>query len=238
MKGTWGLHGLFAGACLLGLVAQVPASAADIIVDTADEKRTYDCQGGAAVINGGNNVLTLRNCTEVTVNGGDNLVDAGTARAINVLGSGNRVNYTMVEGRGKPKVVNLGKQNEVGTIGAPKPDVTSDDTPRADGSRIEAKGGRATVTGDKGIVILESGRRDTLDCAGGTASVVGSNNTLTLRNCTEVTITGNDNEVDVGDARTLSVHGNQNEVTWIEGPEGRRPTVSQVGKHNVVKRRR
>ena len=106
MKRTGRKMGTLAVACFAGLLAPGPASAADIVVAHSEEKQTYDCDGGTAVINGGNNVLTLRNCTEVTVNGGDNLVHAGTVRAINILGSGNLT--TTWGGPREPKVVNLG----------------------------------------------------------------------------------------------------------------------------------
>jgi DUF3060 family protein len=228
MKRALRFTGLLACACSLGLLAHGPAAAADVIVDTSEEKRTYDCQGGAAVINGGDNVLTLRNCTEVTVNGGDNLVHAGTARTITVLGSGNRVNYTMVEGRGKPKVVNLGTQNEVGSIEARQANAETD---------VGVEVGNDEVASGKGIVVLQSGQKETLDCGGGPASVVGNGNILTLRNCTEVSVTGNDNHIDAGEASAISVAGQSNQVTWTQRAGGAPPDVSNIGKRNVVKRR-
>jgi hypothetical protein len=98
------------------------------------------------------------------------------------------------------------------------------------GGRIEAQGGRASASGGKGVVVMESGRNETLDCGGGSASVVGSSNVLTLRNCREVSVTGNSNKVDAGAVSAISILGESNHVTWKEGPGGARPAVSNLGK--------
>jgi len=249
MKGTGSSMGQLAVACLVGLLAPGRASAADVIVDRSDEKRSYDCGGGAAVINGGDNVLTLRNCTEVTVNGGDNLVDAGTARAINILGSGNRVNYTLVAGRGKPKVVNLGTQNVVGTIGAPKPDAASDgDVVSAGegdldvdlGTGAVSIGGRkggvtvspdgtATVEGRKGGRVVARDGRATVSSGKGVVVLQSGQKEVLDCGGGPASVVGNDNVLTLRNCSEVSVTGNDNQVD-----AGEASAISVAGRSNQV----
>jgi cold shock CspA family protein len=249
MKGEVKDMGTFAVACLLGLMAAGPALAADIVVDHSEEKETYDCDGGSAVINGGNNVLTLRNCTEVTVNGGDNLVHAGTVRAINILGSGNRVNYDVVAGRGKPKVVNLGTQNEVGSIGAPQPDAASDaevlsvgegaldvdlgtgtvSVGGRKGGVTVAPDGTATVRGrDGGRVVAKGGRATALSGKGIVVLQSGQKETLDCGGG-PASVVGNSNILTLRNCSEVSVTGNNNQVD-----AGEASAISVVGQSNQV----
>jgi hypothetical protein len=252
-KGALRVPGLLAGACLLGLLAHGPASAADVIVDRSDEKRTYDCEGGTAVINGGNNVLTLRNCTEVTVNGGDNLVHAGTARAINVLGSGNRVNYTVVVGRGKPKVVNLGTLNVVGSIGAPQRDAERDegvavghDEVVIEGSDLDEVLGNVTIGGRKGGVTVSPDGTATVEgrdggrvvAQGGRATVSTEKGIVVLQSGEKETldcgggpasVVGDSNVLTLRNCSEVSVTGNDNQVD-----AGEASAISVAGQSNQV----
>lgn len=261
MKGAIKQGGRLAVACLLATAGIRAAAAGDIVVSASNQTRTYDCAGGNAVVNGGDNVLTLKNCSKAVINGGDNQVDAGTARAITVLGSGNRVTWTPVAGRG-PKVVNLGGDNVVsasagggakqeddegedlavlvGREGKGQVTVSGDGTVRAEGTRggaVEVKDGAASARAAQDIVVRENGRTETLDCAGGSASVEGNSSVLTLRACRELTVNGNGNKITVVGATTLSLYGNANEVGWTPGPGGDAPKVSDLGKKNVVTRR-
>ena len=102
----------------------------------------------------------------------------------------------------------------------------------------EGKGkGRATSSTAEGVVVMESGRHDAVDCGGGPASVLGNDNVLTLRSCSELSVAGNSNRIDAGDTPAITVVGQSNQVTWTQGPGGAAPKVSNLGERNVVKRR-
>ena len=242
MKGAWkDATGRVAGACLVVLLAHGASTAADVVVLGSDEKRTYDCEGGNAVVNGGDNVLTLRNCATVTVNGGENAVDAGSAHVISVLGSGNRITWTEAPGRGRPKIVNMGTDNVIASSEGREASADGDDVviSAGSGSVVVKSEGKGRGTGSKGkdVVVLENSRKETLDCGGGTASVIGNSNVLTLRNCSALSVAGNSNRIDAGETPDISVIGRSNQITWTEGPGGTQPTVSNLGQGNVVKRR-
>ena len=82
------------------------------------------------------------------------------------------------------------------------------------------------------LVMQQNNQTGTRDCAGGDARIDGNSNTLTLRNCTKVTVAGNSNEINAGTAAALSLLGNDNHVSW----GGQRPRISDVGSRNVVVR--
>jgi len=190
-------------------------------------------------------VLTLRNCTEVTVNGGDNLVYAGTARAITVLGSGNRVNYDVVAGRGKPKVVNLGTENEVGSIGAAKPDDASDEAAVSAGNDdvnvdlgtgsvsvggvTVARDGTATVAGRDGGRVVAKGGRATVE--GGKGIVVLQSGQKETLDCGggPASVVGNSNILTLRNCSEVSVTGNDNQVD-----AGEASAISVAGQSNQV----
>ena len=268
MKGAFKQGLGLAAACLLVAVRVVTAG--EIVVDDADQTRTYDCAGGNAVVNTGDNVLTFKNCGNVVINGGDNQVDAGTARTITVHGSGNRVTWTKVAGSSGPKVVNMGSDNVVSSsgnivvrrkdgdsakdleaaLGTALADIRGDGNGQVsvsgDGTvRVEGSGGGTVEVTDSGItarsakdiVVRENNRTETLDCAGGSASVDGNSSVLTLRGCRKVTVNGNGNKLEVAGATAISLLGNGNEVGWSPGAGGVAPTVSDLGKKNAVTRR-
>jgi hypothetical protein len=249
-------------ACLLA----GGALAGDVIIDDADQKGTYDCGGASAVINTGDNVLTLKNCSRVVINGGDNQVDAGSANSITVHGSGNKVTYS-----GRPKIVNLGTGNLVsaGTGGAGavskkssdpealgqalegalaqaerggkgEVSISADGTVRVENSRggaVEVSDAGITARSAKNIVVRENNRTESLDCAGGSASVDGNSSQLNLRGCRTVTVNGNGNKLEVSGAGSISLLGNGNEIAWSPGPGGDAPKVSDLGKKNTVTRK-
>ena len=64
------------------------------MINGSELKKTYDCKGDAAVINGGGSVLSFRNCREITVNGGENTVDTGVVEVINATGADNKITWT------------------------------------------------------------------------------------------------------------------------------------------------
>jgi hypothetical protein len=271
MRGASKLGGRLGGACLLALLAGFSAAAGgDVVIDDANQTRTYDCGGGSAVVNTGDNVLTFKNCGNVVINGGDNQIDAGNAGTITVHGSGNKVTFTEVPGRSRPKIVNMGTDNVVssaaGTVvkkkdsdaedldvalesgalarvlkdGKGQVSVSGDGTVRVEGSKggsVEMSDNGITARGAKNIVVRENNRTETLDCAGGSASVDGNSSVLTLRGCRKVTVNGNGNKLEVVGAASISLLGNGNEVGWRPGPGGDETKVSDIGKNNVVTRR-
>jgi hypothetical protein len=101
------------GSIVVGGAGQ-DEDAAAVVVNEGDLRRAYDCHGGSAVVNGGNNFLTLRNCRQVVVNGSDNTIDAGTARSIRILGSDNKVTWTAAADGSRPSVSDQGADNVVG----------------------------------------------------------------------------------------------------------------------------
>ncbi len=67
----------------------------------------------------------------------------------------------------------------------------------------------------------------TLDCAGGPARIVGSENKVTLTGgCTSLSIHGSMNSVTAAFSAgaIISFDGSRNEVTWTTG-DGKKPTV-------------
>jgi len=229
-------------ACLLATAGIRAAAAGDVVVSASNQTRTYDCGGANAVINGADNVLTLKNCSKVVINGGDNRVDAGTAGVITVMGSGNKVTFTPA-GQRRPKVVNLGTDNVVssgGGGGAKQKEDQGENLEVAEGSRggaVEVKEGAASARAAQDIVVRENGRTEAVDCAGGSASVDGNSSVLTVRACRDLTVNGNGNKITVVGATTISLYGNANEVGWTPGPGAAAPKVSDLGKKNVVTRR-
>jgi hypothetical protein len=93
------------------ILSRAGAVGAPIVVGAREQKKTYDCKGGVAVVNGGDNVLTFRNCARVTINGGDNTIDVGTAESIVVSGAGNNVTCTPGSDGKRPAIT---KQGSVG----------------------------------------------------------------------------------------------------------------------------
>ena len=91
-----------------------PAAPRAITIEEGDLQRSYDCGGGSATVEGGENRLTLRRCPELTVNGADNrIVMVGPVRLIRLEGNDNTVEWSEGEGGQAPKVENPGSGNRV-----------------------------------------------------------------------------------------------------------------------------
>jgi len=90
-----------------------PDDHADIVVDEGDLKRTYDCHGGSATVNGGGNDLTFRNCQTITINGAENTVDAGAVRRLLIHGTDNKVTWAAGTDGSRPSISNRGESNVV-----------------------------------------------------------------------------------------------------------------------------
>jgi hypothetical protein len=185
------------------VLAASSASAAGgrpVVINGSEEKKTYDCRGDSAVVNGGENVLTFRNCSQITVNGGDNVIDAGVVEAINALGSGNKITWTETADGKRPVVSSLGQGNSItskpaaagaaapagkaaakagAADGAKAPAASAKASPAADGATGECASvaGRWRLSGTCGpdvCVITQQGCAVDLACRGGTVSYAGT----------------------------------------------------------------
>src|SRR5574341_978757 len=82
-------------------------------------------------------------------------------------------------------------------------------------------------------IVVGSDQRRTYDCGGGSATVRGGFNVLTLRNCTRLIVDGGDNTIDAGVVDAIEVAGADNKITWTESADGRRPRIANEGEGNV-----
>lgn len=97
--------------------------------------------------------------------------------------------------------------------------------------------GRSPAPKARGAAIVVSDNRvaRTVDCAGGSVTVDGNGNTLSLNGeCPSVEVNGNGNVLRVEAAGSISVMGNRNTVTWSRGIGGSSPQVSNLGTGNSV----
>ena len=110
------------------------AVAGSVVVDKNNVTKTYDCAGGAASINGNRNILTLSNCSQVSVAGNynqitlsgdspdlsvpgnDNHVVAGNVKKISTLGNKNIVTWTSPKEDEKPSILNPGTGNSISRL--------------------------------------------------------------------------------------------------------------------------
>ncbi len=144
---------LIAVASLAG--APLASLAASDVVVGSNQNRAYDCRGGVATVDGGFNVLTLRNCSELVVNGGDNTIDAGVVERIRVTGADNRITWTESADGRRPRIVNEGLGNTIaskratGGAAAPKAAAPPSAAPKAGAPKD-----RVTVTEDKDKVTI------------------------------------------------------------------------------------
>jgi Protein of unknown function (DUF3060) len=226
------------------LAAPVAAAAGDIVVDGSDQHRTYDCAGGSVILNGGDNVLTLKNCAKVVINSADNQVDAGTAASITVDGSGNKVTYTEVPGRGRPKLVNMGTGNVISSsTGAVVKESASDseDVEAAlEGGAVHVLRdgkGQVTVSPD-GTVRVEGSKGGTVELSdrGITARsakdvVVRENNRTENLDCAggSASVDGNSSVLTLRACHKVTVSGNGNKLEIVGAS-----SISLLGNANEV----
>jgi hypothetical protein len=101
--------------------------------------------------------------------------------------------------------------------------------------------GRSKASGSgrrESIVISDNGRTETIDCDGGSVSVDGNFNKLSLTGeCQSVEVNGNSNVLRVQAAAAISTAGNFNTVTWSRGVGGRDPKLSNLGTGNKISRK-
>jgi hypothetical protein len=160
-----------------------------------------------------------------TVESGDAKVTIG-AGGITVEGAdGTTTTATTRRGRDKDKV----------TVTA-----SGGTTVAIDGSAgtVTVGGTGATARGRAGsVTVIENDQERTYDCAGGTATIQGNDNVLTLRNCPELIVNGNSNTLTLqGGVRLIRALGNENQITWSEGVGGKVPNVETLGSGNNISR--
>ena len=91
-----------------------PAVPASITIEEGDLQKTFDCAGGDATVDGGENRLTLRRCRDLTVTGAENaIVLEGPVRSIRLLGNDNTVEWSEGEGGAAPRIETRGSGNRV-----------------------------------------------------------------------------------------------------------------------------
>jgi hypothetical protein len=90
---------------------------------------------------------------------------------------------------------------------------------------------------ESGPLHLEgSGKVVTHSCGkGASARIEGSKNNVVLQGtCTKVSVVGSDNSVTTETVSEISIKGSNNRVTWVSGPKGRKPKMSQTGLGNLI----
>jgi len=110
---------------VLAWLTAVPLAATaggPLVLNGSELKKTYDCKGDTAVINGGGSVLTFRNCREITVNGGENTIDTGVVEIINATGADNKITWTETPDGKRPAITNTGENNVIKSKPAPSGD--------------------------------------------------------------------------------------------------------------------
>ncbi|MEW6437985.1 MAG: DUF3060 domain-containing protein [Pseudomonadota bacterium] len=83
---------------------------------------------------------------------------------------------------------------------------------------------------------ISSGQTATLDCGGGKAAIMGSDNNLTITgHCTDLELAGSNNKIKIefGPAAKISFVGSSNSITWTSA-DGKPPSVSYVGAGNTM----
>lgn len=84
------------------------------------------------------------------------------------------------------------------------------------------------------VSVAGNGATGTKDCGGGSASISGNQNKLTLKNCKSVSVMGNKNVVDAGLVSSISAMGNQNTIYYKVGPKKQQPSISNLGSGNKI----
>lgn len=90
-------------------------AAAGAVFQGAEQTATLDCKGGAAVIDGADNIMTLSgNCTRLTLRGAGNRVSISLAAqsVIEIQGADNEVRWT-APAKSKPVLKVAGADNSV-----------------------------------------------------------------------------------------------------------------------------
>ena len=81
------------------------------------------------------------------------------------------------------------------------------------------------------VSLAGSGATETYDCDGDNATISGSANTVTLKNCDSIRVLGSGNRVRAERPSSIAVLGSNNKVTWTGSRE---PKISNLGVGNSV----
>jgi hypothetical protein len=204
------------------------ASAASDVVVGSEEKRTYDCAGGAATVEGGFNVVTFRNCASINVKGGDNTIDAGLADTIEVDGADNKITWTERPDGRRPRIVEKGTDNVITSKRAPAGKASAAPAPARRPAPPPAAAGSVTITGNG--VKVEGSEGSVTVGAGGTVSIrekdsgapraagrfrVDGNGGKATHDCHggSAIVNGDGNELRFENCDLLTVNGNANRLS-------------------------
>lgn len=89
----------------------------------------------------------------------------------------------------------------------------------------------------KKIVIDKNELTKTIRCDGDDVIVRGNQNELTIKGeCSSLYVPGNKNIVYVEAVAKIDTPGNKNTVTWEKGIDGKKPSISNLGTDNTIKK--
>ena len=85
------------------------------------------------------------------------------------------------------------------------------------------------------VAVSQSNLKKSFDCGGQEASIVGSQNEITLTGeCPAVTVKGSQNTISIEAVGTIRVVGTMNKVTWQRSTIAKGPKVTRSGLDNVI----
>jgi hypothetical protein len=89
----------------------------------------------------------------------------------------------------------------------------------------------------KKIVINENELTKTIHCDGDEVVVKGNENNLTIKGeCSKLYVPGNKNIIYVKAVAVIDTLGNKNTVTWEKGIDGKKPSISNLGTKNKIRK--
>jgi hypothetical protein len=89
----------------------------------------------------------------------------------------------------------------------------------------------------KEIVIIQNELTKTIHCQGDDVTVKGNKNELTIKGeCSRLYVMGNKNIINVEAVAKIETPGNKNTVIWENGIDGKKPSISNLGTKNKIKR--
>jgi hypothetical protein len=216
------IHVCLATLFALGLGGAARSGADEVTINGLNVEKTITCDHRDVVIHGTNHRLTLKGrCRQVWVDGTGHLVHVEALGSADVAGVNNRIEWERALRGEEPDIEIIGVGNSAARV--------------AGGS---APGRRGARTGRARITVQEDSLQRVYDCAGGSATVEGGENRLTLRRCLELRVTGAENRIVMeGPVRVIRLQGNDNTVEWSEGEGGRPPVIENPGSGNHVLRK-
>jgi hypothetical protein len=93
----------------------------------------------------------------------------------------------------------------------------------------------AAGTASAQVAVSQSNLKKSFDCGGKEATIVGSQNELTLTGeCPTLTVKGSQNTISVEAVGTIRVVGTMNKVTWQRSTIDKGPKITRSGLDNVI----